>query len=245
MPAYDPPMTLALVTGAFSNIGASTAERLAARGVDLSTLTNRRPHGPLQGIVAHALRFDFDHLVSALRGVDAVVNTYWVRTPSHGATFDEGVDTWFVRRMPLIPVPAGGHEVQPVLLDDLGTMLADAATADGPAARTIEAAGPERYSFRDYLALIADRAGLRRRFTAVPHAAFTAGAWCAGRALRDDLVTADELRSLRSGYLLPTGEATCVGSIAAWLDENIGLLGHRYINDSRLRRESARLARAC
>lgn len=303
----------ALVTGAFSNIGASAAEQLVASGTEVRTLTNREPRGRLADIETHALRFDPEHLVRAMQGVDVVINSYWVRTPSHGATFAEGIHNsrmlvdaaltagvrrfvqisvthtnessrspyyagkavvddyvrsqfddhaivqpslvvgakdvltsnmaWFVRRMPVIPVPADGFELQPVLLDDLGGLVADAATADGTTQLTIEAVGPERYTFRSYLRLLASAAGLRRRFPPAPEVAFVAGTWFAGKLLRDDLVTRDEMDSLRKGYLLPAGDATCTGSVAAWLHENIDVLGHCYVNDSKTRRESARRAR--
>ncbi len=304
-------MTRVLVTGAFSNVGASAAECLVDGGEEVLTLTNREARGRLKGIEAHALRFEMDHLVGVLRDVDVVINTYWVRTPLHGATFEEGIQNsrmlvdaartagvgrfvnvsvlhadvsspspyysgkgvvddyvrsqfdnyaivqpslvlgtkdvltsnmaWFVRRLPLVPVPAG--EMQPVLLTDVGRLIADAATADVAGQRMVEAVGPERYTFREYLELIATAAGLRRRFFSVPQAAFAGGTWCAGRVLGDDLVTRDELQSLRSGCLVPIGEATCTGSISAWLHENIDVLGHHYINDSKVRRESARRAR--
>lgn len=299
------------ITGAFSNIGASVAERLVGRGAEVSTLTNRAPRGPLAGIDARALRFDRGHLEQALQGVDVLVNTYWVRTERHGATFAEGIENsrmlvdaarsagvarfvnvsvlhaspaspspyysgkgvvddyvrsrfddhaivqpslvvgpkdvltsnmaWFVRRMPLIPVPSG--EMQPVLVDDLGELLADAAVAGAPARSTVEAIGPERYTFREYLGLLADAAGLRRTFVPAPAAVFAAATWCAGRVLKDDLVTGDELRSLQAGYLLPAGAATCPGSVSDWLHEHVDLLGHRYVNDAKVRSGSAGRAR--
>lgn len=301
-----------LVTGAFSNIGAAVAERLGNAGADVLTLTNREPSGPLSAIEARALRFEQGHLTEALRGVDVLVNTYWVRTPSHGAGFGEAIDNsrllidaaldagvrrlvnvsvlhaaavspspyyagkgviddyirerfddhaivqpslvvgpkdvltsnmaWFVRRMPLIPAPDG--DMQPVLLDDLGRIVADAVLADGPTRLTIEAAGHERYTFRSYLELLAAAAGLRRRIVPAPRPVFAAATWVAGKVVRDDLVTRDELQSLASGYLVPAGEATCPGSVSDWLHENIGLLGHRYVNDSAIRRRSAALARS-
>ncbi|MCW2920996.1 MAG: NAD-dependent epimerase/dehydratase [Thermoleophilia bacterium] len=82
-----------MVTGAFSNIGSATARELLARGHDVSTLTNRVPaDGDDPRIERHALRFDRDHLIASLRGAQVLVNTYWIRFPHGGATFEHAVE---------------------------------------------------------------------------------------------------------------------------------------------------------
>ena len=77
------------VTGAFSYSGKYIARRLLARGETVRTLTNHpdRPD-PFEGRVpAFPLNFaDAASLTSSLRGVETLVNTYWVR-------FDKGANT--------------------------------------------------------------------------------------------------------------------------------------------------------
>jgi NADH dehydrogenase len=77
------------VTGAFSYSGKYITRRLLARGENVITLTNH-PHrpDPFAGrVLAHPLNFaDASSLASSLRGVDVLVNTYWVR-------FDKGANT--------------------------------------------------------------------------------------------------------------------------------------------------------
>ena len=77
------------VTGAFSYSGKYITRRLLARGENVITLTNH-PHrpDPFSGrVVAHPLNFaDASSLTSSLRGMDVLVNTYWVR-------FDKGANT--------------------------------------------------------------------------------------------------------------------------------------------------------
>lgn len=70
------------VTGAFSYSGKYITKRLLERGEDVITLTNHpnRPD-PFNGKVK-AYPMDFSNeaeLVQSLRGVDVLVNTYWVR----------------------------------------------------------------------------------------------------------------------------------------------------------------------
>lgn len=77
------------VTGAFSYSGKYIAKRLLERGEEVITLTNHlnRPD-PFNGKVkAFPLNFDDERgLAESLKGVDVLVNTYWVR-------FDKGSNT--------------------------------------------------------------------------------------------------------------------------------------------------------
>lgn len=77
------------VTGAFSYSGKYITRRLLAKGEEVITLTNHpnRPD-PFDGKVkAFPLNFQNEQeLISNLRGVDVLVNTYWVR-------FDKGNNT--------------------------------------------------------------------------------------------------------------------------------------------------------
>lgn len=76
------------VTGAFSYSGKYIARRLLARGEEIITLTGHpnRPN-PFDGKVkVYPLDFDEAGTTESLRGVDVLVNTYWVR-------FDKGENT--------------------------------------------------------------------------------------------------------------------------------------------------------
>jgi uncharacterized protein YbjT (DUF2867 family) len=82
----------AVVTGAFSFLGAAVAKELQRRGFTVSTLTNRRPPAGAPEIPATPLVFESDHLSSALRGADVLVNTYWIRLPYRGRTFESAAE---------------------------------------------------------------------------------------------------------------------------------------------------------
>ena len=76
------------VTGAFSYSGKYITKRLLERGEEVITLTGHlnRPD-PFGGKVkAYPLDFDEAGMTASLRGVDVLVNTYWVR-------FDRGTNT--------------------------------------------------------------------------------------------------------------------------------------------------------
>lgn len=80
-----------VVTGAFGYIGGAVARELLGRGAAVHSLTGRRPVAG-SPVTAAPLLFEREHLVRELRGADAFVNTFWVRLPEHGLTFDEAVE---------------------------------------------------------------------------------------------------------------------------------------------------------
>jgi NADH dehydrogenase len=82
----------AVVTGAFSYIGAAVASELCGRGWQVHTLTRRHaPSGETQ-VTASDLRFDAEYLEQVLRNADAFVNTYWIRFPQAGQDFGTAVE---------------------------------------------------------------------------------------------------------------------------------------------------------
>jgi len=88
---------LAVITGALSYTGSAVARELRARGLALRTLTNRRvPLAPVGGepaIEARPLQFaDPAQLEDALHGARLLVNTYWVRYPFVGVSFERAVE---------------------------------------------------------------------------------------------------------------------------------------------------------
>jgi NADH dehydrogenase len=84
----------AVITGAFSFTGRFFARELLARGWTVSTLTNSSyPGDPLAAAVdAHPLDFaDPAGLARAMGGADLFVNTFWIRYPHAGVTFESAV----------------------------------------------------------------------------------------------------------------------------------------------------------
>ncbi len=82
----------AIITGAFSFTGAAVAAEMLRRGWKVHTLTNRtQPSGETQ-ITSSPLKFDPAYLKEQLQGADVFINTYWVRIPWKGVTFQTGID---------------------------------------------------------------------------------------------------------------------------------------------------------
>jgi NADH dehydrogenase len=292
-----------VITGAFSNTGAAVAGELARRGWSVRTLTNRPPPAT-SSIPATPLRFDRDLLTRALSGADAFVNTYWVRFPHRGITFDTGVQNsrllieaaraalvsrfvqvsvcnasegstlayfrgkasverllresalsygivrptltvgpkdvmtnniaWFLRRLPVFVLPAGhGYRLQPVMLDDVARIIADAVEHPGPL--EVDAAGPEVVTFGDYVRRLALAMGIRRSFVAMPGSAVLAGLRVVGALLQDTVLTPEELAGLQQELLVSRSPALGKSSVFDWLAFHARDFGHVYSNDTKPR----------
>lgn len=85
---------LVAVTGAFSYSGAAIADELLRRGMRVRTLTGHPGGAPSRSpIEVHPLDFtDGGKLRDSLAGVDTLYNTYWVRYPHSGSTFETAVE---------------------------------------------------------------------------------------------------------------------------------------------------------
>jgi nucleoside-diphosphate-sugar epimerase len=82
------------VTGAFGFTGRAIAEALLRRGRSVVTLTTHpRPADPLAPRI-EVKPLDFDDsagLAASLAGVDVLYNTYWIRFPRKGITFETAI----------------------------------------------------------------------------------------------------------------------------------------------------------
>jgi uncharacterized protein YbjT (DUF2867 family) len=85
-------MPRAVITGAFSYVGAAAARELRRRGWQIHTLTNRARPAGTEHVTAAPLHFDHEHLVRELEGADAFVNTFWIRLPYAGQSFESAVE---------------------------------------------------------------------------------------------------------------------------------------------------------
>jgi uncharacterized protein YbjT (DUF2867 family) len=93
-------------------------------------------------------------------------------TMIYGASGEDNVQRLaaLLRRLPLVPLPAGGAAlVQPIHQDDLTACLLAALEIDWPGPETLVVAGPQAVAYRDFVAAVAAAAGLPApRFAALP-----------------------------------------------------------------------------
>jgi NADH dehydrogenase len=291
------------VTGAFSYSGKYITRRLLKRGEEVITLTNHpnRPD-PFEGRV-RPFPLDFanaSELTASLRGVETLVNTYWVR-------FDKGANTqpaaventrrlvdaavaagvkrivhisitnpsadsnlpyfwgkaanekfvtdsglsyailrptvlfgaedilinniaWLLRRFPFFALPGdGSYRLQPVFVDDLAALAAEAVYETGNSVR--DAVGPDIFSFREMVELIGNKVGARRPLVNVPPRLALTAAQFLSVFVRDVMLTPEEVDGLMAGLLVSKEPPLCKTSLGNWLEENRKNVGARYASE--------------
>ncbi len=137
---------------------------------------------------------------------------------------------WILRRMPAFAIPGSGdYPVQPVHIDDLVRICEQVAHADGDV--IVDAAGPETVSFDQLVRSIRRAVGARAPIVHLPPVAMAAVARVLGFAVRDVVLTADEISGLSAGLLVshrpPLGEI----AFSEWLAGHSRSIGRSYANE--------------
>jgi NADH dehydrogenase len=145
---------------------------------------------------------------------------------------------WMLRRLPVFGIfGRGDYGIQPVHVADVAALAVELGDGEEDAVR--DAAGPERYSFEDLVALIRQAVGGRARLIRVPPALGLVATRALGRLLHDVVLTRDEIRGLMAGLLVShegTREAgraahrppPCATRCSEWLTSHAAELGITY-----------------
>ena len=137
---------------------------------------------------------------------------------------------WFLRRFPLFPVAGrGGYRLQPVFVDDVARLAVESASVDGNT--TLDAVGPETFTFKELLLEIRRTTGGRARLLPLsPALAYTA-ANLVGLALRDVVLTRDEISGLMASHLVSPDPPTGATRLTDWMRQHRDTLGRRYASE--------------
>ena len=141
---------------------------------------------------------------------------------------------WLLRRFPVFGVFGDGeYELQPIHVDDLAAL----AVAQGAAREnvTLNAIGPETFTFRALAEAIGEAIGKRRPVVSIPPDMGYAVGLVLGALLHDKIITRPEIEGLMAGLLHagtpPTGETR----LTEWAKANANCLGRRYASELRRR----------
>jgi nucleoside-diphosphate-sugar epimerase len=137
---------------------------------------------------------------------------------------------WALRHVPVFLIPGDGrYEVQPVSVWDVARICVDAGLRDDDL--TVDAAGPQRFAFRDFVQLIKRAVGGRAWIRPAPKAVAHAVGAVAGLALRDVVATRDELDATEAGLLASHESPRGTDRFEDWLAEKGSELGRRYASE--------------
>ena len=139
---------------------------------------------------------------------------------------------WMLRKFPFHPIFGNGeYRVQPIFVEDLAHLAVELGKRSDNVA--LDAVGPEVYTYREMVRLIAEKIGARSRFVRVNTSLALMASRIMGVFLRDVVLTRDEVDGLMADLLVSKSGEPPPGStlLTDWLDQNAHLLGNGYSSE--------------
>ena len=142
---------------------------------------------------------------------------------------------WMLRRLPVFGVFGdGSYRLQPIFVDDLAALAVRA----GQSAEncTIDAIGPETFTYRHLVQTIGRAIGKRRPIVSVPPVLAYWSARLVGALMRDVVITPEEIRGLMADLLYTESEPAGTTRLSEWAAQNADGLGRHYASELARRR---------
>ena len=137
---------------------------------------------------------------------------------------------WTLRHLPAFGLFGdGSYRLQPIYVDDLAALAVEQGKTHEN--RTIDAIGPETFTYRELVQSISETIGVNRPILSMPPVlAFTAG-WILGSLMGDVMITWSEVQGLMAGLLHTESPATGSTLLSVWAKEHKDTLGLRYASE--------------
>jgi uncharacterized protein YbjT (DUF2867 family) len=136
---------------------------------------------------------------------------------------------WLLRRLPVFGVVPGDYGIRPVHVDDVAALAVEQAESRTDA--TIDAVGPETFSYRELVRVVARAVGSRARLVPVPGALLLAAARLVGRLVGDVALTPDEVKGLTANLLVTSRPATGETRFSEWVGAHGAELGRTWASE--------------
>jgi len=137
---------------------------------------------------------------------------------------------WTLRRLPVFGMPGDGrYPIQPVHVEDIAELAVRLGPLDDPV--TVDAGGPDIFSFREFVALVRAAIGSRTLVVPMPVGAALLAARLIGLVVRDVVLIRDEVTELQSRLMRSNAPPTGTIRLADWLAANADRLGRTWSSE--------------
>jgi NADH dehydrogenase len=137
---------------------------------------------------------------------------------------------WSLRHLPVFGVfGSGDYKLQPIYVDDLAAAAVE--HASGQQNETINAIGPETFTYRELVEVVRRTLGLKRLILGV---APEVGYWSCrlvGLVVRDVVVTREEIQGLMEGRLCVNAPPLGATKLTDWIRRHKDTLGRHYTSE--------------
>lgn len=139
---------------------------------------------------------------------------------------------WLLRKFPIFAIfGTGNYQIQPVFVEDVAEIAINVGNKDDNI--VIDAVGPEVYTFNEFIRLIADKVHSRAKIVHLRPGLVLCIGRLIGYAVKDVVITKDEIEGLMSNLLVSKGNPTAPTRFGDWLDHNANNVGIKYISELR------------
>ncbi|MGA2488684.1 MAG: NAD(P)H-binding protein [Anaerolineales bacterium] len=137
---------------------------------------------------------------------------------------------WTIRKFPIVPIfGSGKYKVQPVFVEDLAKLTVEASRSEG--SPTIDAIGPEAFTYEAFLQLIARELNRKVAFVHTSPSLGIILGKLIGLFVEDVVLTKDELRGLILNKLTSNQDPNGRTLFSDWLRNNKHSIGTRYTSE--------------
>ncbi|OGU10875.1 MAG: epimerase [Ignavibacteria bacterium GWB2_35_12] len=142
---------------------------------------------------------------------------------------------WMLRKFPLFGVFGDGeYKIQPIFVDDLALLAIENGATDEN--KTIDAIGPETFSYNQLVEIIKSELKIKRKIIHVnPKFGYFAGN-IMGKFVNDVVITKDEIDGLMSNLLFTNSTPAGVTKLSDWVKSHAQTLGLKYANELKRRK---------
>lgn len=153
----------------------------------------------------------------------------------HGSILINNI-AWFLRRFPVFTVLGDGqYSLQPIYVDDLAALAVEQGSSDDNT--TIDAIGPETFSFIGLVRHIKDSLDLSRAIIRTPHEIVYLMTMLTGLFVHDRILTHDEVEGLMENLLCVDSPPAGSTRLSDWISDNHDSIGMEYFSELKRRKD--------
>lgn len=146
---------------------------------------------------------------------------------------------WTLRTLPIFGVFGSGlYRLRPLHVDDMAKLMIIAALESE--SKTIDAVGPESYTYRELVKLIGSTVGATKPVIPVPPYIGYLVSKLINRAVDDVVITREEISGLMRGILDSNAPDAGATKLSEYVEQHKHTLGYRYANE--IKRRTDRIA---
>ncbi len=145
---------------------------------------------------------------------------------------------WALRRLPVFGVfGSGEYRLQPIYVDDFAALAVEQGAKRENV--TIDAIGPETFTYRELVKVIGETIGKSRPLISVPPLVGYLAGWILGKYVGDVMITREEIKGLMDDLLYVDSPPAGTTTLTGWIQEHADSLGRKYTSELARRKDRA------